>query len=149
VHVNATTLRAVSLVYRLLYRVGFTPWDTGEVPAELSALVEGETALAPERALDIGCGTGTHSLYLARNGWQVTGIEVVEQPLRRARARSAAEGVTVDWIRADASQLRDVGLTPRVSLMLDRGCYHGLSAPPSVPLTPPPSLSSPELVPRC
>jgi methylase of polypeptide subunit release factors len=55
----------MSLVYRIMYRVGFTPWDTGEVPAELRALIEGEDALDAGSALDIGCGTGTQSAYMA------------------------------------------------------------------------------------
>jgi 2-polyprenyl-3-methyl-5-hydroxy-6-metoxy-1,4-benzoquinol methylase len=80
----------MSLVYRIMYRVGFTPWDTREVPPELRALVEGADALDPGSAIDIGCGTGTQSLYLAAHGWRVTGIDDLEQPLRRARARSAA-----------------------------------------------------------
>jgi hypothetical protein len=35
----------VSLIYQVMYRVGFTPWDNDEVPAELVALVEGADAL--------------------------------------------------------------------------------------------------------
>jgi hypothetical protein len=35
----------MSLIYRLLYRIGVTPWGTGEVPRELSELVEGAVAL--------------------------------------------------------------------------------------------------------
>jgi hypothetical protein len=49
----------MSLIYRALYRIGFTPWDTDAVGAELGSLIEGRDRLAPGRALDIGCGTGT------------------------------------------------------------------------------------------
>jgi cyclopropane fatty-acyl-phospholipid synthase-like methyltransferase len=117
----------MSLVYRLMYRVGFSPWDTGQVPAELSVLVERDDALPPGRALDIGCGTGSQAVYLAQNRWAVTGIDAVERPLRRARARASEAGVTVDWIRADVAQLADLSLVPGFTLVFDRGCYHGLS----------------------
>lgn len=117
----------MSLVYRVMYRVGFTPWDTGEVPAELTELIEGGDALPAGRALDIGCGTGTQAVYLARHGWDVTGLDDLEQPLARARDRSAAAGVAVDWVRADVTRLAAVGLSPGYGLILDRGCFHGLS----------------------
>ena len=77
----------MSLASRLMYLVGFTPWDRDEIPEALSTLVDGGDALPPGRALDIGCGTGTQAVYLARHGWQVTAIEVVERALSRARTR--------------------------------------------------------------
>jgi SAM-dependent methyltransferase len=116
----------MSLVYRVLYRVGFTPWDTGEVPVELTAVVEGG-GLPPGRALDIGCGTGTQAVYMATHGWRVTGVELLEQPLHRARDRAAAAGVEVEFVKADATRLTEVGLEPGFTLLLDRGCFHGLN----------------------
>lgn len=102
----------MSLVYWIMYRVGFMPWDTGEVPSELRAVVEGVDALDVGSALDIGCGTGTQSVYLAGRGWRVRGVDDLEQPLRRARARSADAGVAVDWVRADVTRLHGAGLKP-------------------------------------
>lgn len=116
----------MSLIYRLMYRVGFTPWDTGEVPPELSALLDGPDAPPPGRALDIGCGTGTQAVYLAGNGWQVTAIDAVPRPLAQARARAEAAGVSVDWILADVGRLGRLGLAPGYTLAFDRGCFHGL-----------------------
>src|SRR5690349_18572863 len=100
----------MSLLYRLMYRVGFTPWDTGEVPRELSALIEGPGALPPGRALDIGCGTGTQAVYMAEKGWEVTAVDAVPRPLSRARARAGTAGVSVDWILADAARLHRLEL---------------------------------------
>ena len=111
-----------------MYLVGFTPWDTGKVPAELIELVEGDQGLPAGRALDIGCGTGTQSVYLAGKGWEVTGIDAIAKPLRQARARAAAAGVSVQWIRADVTRLPELGLTPGYTLLFDRGCFHGLNS---------------------
>ncbi len=116
----------MSLAYRIMYRVGFTPWDTEQVPPELASIVEGPHALPRGRALDIGCGTGTQAVYLAQHDWQVTAIDAVPRPLTRARARSEAAGVTVDWILADASRLGRLELEPGYTLVFDRGCFHGL-----------------------
>jgi SAM-dependent methyltransferase len=116
----------MSLLYRVMYRIGFTPWDTGRVPRELSALVEGAGALPAARALDIGCGTGTQSMYLAGIGWQVTAIDAVDRPLARARARADAAGVNVNWLKADVAELGALGLEPGFTLAFDRGCFHGL-----------------------
>jgi cyclopropane fatty-acyl-phospholipid synthase-like methyltransferase len=117
----------MSLVYRLMYRVGFTPWDTGEVPARLRELVEGEGSLAPGSALDLGCGTGAQAVYMAQHDWHVTGVDDLEPPLQRARDRAAAAGVDVHWVKADVTQLHSAGLQPGYTLALDRGCFHGLS----------------------
>lgn len=57
-----------------------------------------------KRILDIGCGTGRHAIELARRGYRVTGIDLSEAQLRRARAKAAAAGVTVDFQRRDATQ---------------------------------------------
>lgn len=119
-------LAAMSLVYRLMYRIGFTPWDTGVVPPELRALVEGPQGLSPGRALDIGCGTGTQAVYLAHHGWEVTAVDAVPRPLARARARGEAAGVKVDWILADVARLGRLELEPGFTLVFDRGCFHGL-----------------------
>jgi cyclopropane fatty-acyl-phospholipid synthase-like methyltransferase len=114
----------VALAYRIMYRLGFTPWDTGTVPPPLAEFVQSEPTA---RALDIGCGTGTQSVYLAKHGWDVTGIDEIERPLRLARERARAAGVEVDWRQADAAKLEAADLEPGFALVLDRGCFHGLS----------------------
>jgi SAM-dependent methyltransferase len=111
-----------------MYLVGFTPWDTGAVPAELVEQIEGDGALPPGRALDLGCGTGTQSVYLAEHGWDVTGVEAIGKPLRRARARAQQAGVSVHWVQGDVTRLSEAVLEPGFDLLLDRGCFHGLNA---------------------
>ena len=116
----------MSLAYRVLYRVGFTPWDTDHVVPELRTVIEGPNALPAARALDVGCGTGAQAVYLAQRGWQVSAVDAVPRPLARARARGQAAGVSVDWILADVARLGRLGLEPGFTLAFDRGCFHGL-----------------------
>ncbi|MFJ5880111.1 FAD-dependent oxidoreductase [Kitasatospora cineracea] len=59
--------------------------------------------LAPGRALDLGCGEGGDAIWLAKQGWQVTAVDISQVALERAAARAAVEGVAdrVDWQRVD------------------------------------------------
>ncbi len=104
------------------------PWDSGVVPPEVRALVEGSAPLPPSRALDVGCGTGVSSAYLAANGWQVTGVDWVEAALEQARARALAAGLPPDnprFLRADAGAPGFLADHPPLALWLDVGCLHG------------------------
>ncbi|MEH2296453.1 class I SAM-dependent methyltransferase [Nostoc sp.] len=52
--------------------------------------------------LDVGCGTGRHSLELARRGYSVTGIDLSESMLEKARKTAAVEKLKIDFIKKDA-----------------------------------------------
>lgn len=67
------------------------------------------TLLPGMRALDVACGEGRNSIYLAREGFCVTGIDISGQGLARASDRAAREGVTVDFLRADLEEYHLVG----------------------------------------
>jgi 2-polyprenyl-3-methyl-5-hydroxy-6-metoxy-1,4-benzoquinol methylase len=78
----------------------FTQGTTGEVD-----FVERELgADRAKRVLDIGCGSGRHAIELARRGYRVTGIDLSDGQLRRAREKAKAAGVAVDFQRHDATQ---------------------------------------------
>jgi SAM-dependent methyltransferase len=113
----------VSLRYRLLYRLGLTPWERDEVPAQVREI---GAELPPGRALDIGCGTGRDAVYLAQRGWTVTGVDAVAQAIDAARERAAAAGVTVEWVLGDVTKLEQLRIGSNYDLVLDRGCFHGL-----------------------
>lgn len=57
------------------------------------------------RILDIGCGTGRHSIELARRGYRVVGVDLSLSQLGRAKEIAAALGVAVDFRQGDARQL--------------------------------------------
>ncbi len=66
------------------------------------AVVEAASSRTPGRALDIACGTGRHSLWLAENGWRVTGVDFSIEGLTKASAAADVSGLHVDWVLADA-----------------------------------------------
>lgn len=55
--------------------------------------------------LDIGCGTGRHSIELSRRGYKVTGIDLSENQLYHARKKAEAAGLDIPFIRHDARNL--------------------------------------------
>jgi SAM-dependent methyltransferase len=114
-------------VYQAFYRIGFTPWDGHALSSALRELIEGPAALPAGTAIDIGCGTGDASIYLARYGWQVTGVDVAAKAVEKARAKATAAHVRVDFTRADATRLSSAGVGKDLSLILDSGCLHGMS----------------------
>ncbi|MFE3743194.1 class I SAM-dependent methyltransferase [Streptomyces sp. NPDC059134] len=108
------------------YRDGRPPWDSGVTPPELVALVEGSGALMPGQALELGCGTGTNAVYLARKGWRVAAVDLVDRAVRQAREKAAAAGVDVPVVCGDATRLDEVGLPGPYDLFFDLSCYCGI-----------------------
>lgn len=115
----------MSLAYQVMYRIGFTPWErAGELGSDqLRRLLDQE--LRTGRALDVGCGTGRHTVELAERGWEAFGIDNVKHAVGKARSRPGAESVT--FVDGDVTQLADHVQGP-FSFFLDIGCFHGLTA---------------------
>ena len=78
-------------------------------------------------ALDLGTGSGIWGIELAKRGWQVTGIDIVEKALRRARDRVLKAGVDMDLVRGDVTALRAAGIGSGFRLVLDSGTFHDLN----------------------
>lgn len=77
----------------------------GGTEAEVD-FIEREIAFDKSAAiLDVGCGTGRHSIELAKRGYIVTGIDLSAAQLDRARKKAAAADVTVHFVQADALNL--------------------------------------------
>jgi ubiquinone/menaquinone biosynthesis C-methylase UbiE len=58
------------------------------------------------KILDVGCGTGRHSIELAKRGYKVTGIDLSECMLETAIKRAKEDKVKVEFIKADARDLK-------------------------------------------
>ncbi|WP_197373175.1 class I SAM-dependent methyltransferase [Mycolicibacterium baixiangningiae] len=114
-------------LFTVFYRLGFTPWDGHPLAASLRDLIEGDGALPAGAALDIGCGTGDTSIYLAEHGWTVTGADYVDRALAKARVKAAEKGVLVSFVRADATRLSTEGVGSGFTLIVDNGCLHGMN----------------------
>lgn len=62
-------------------------------------------AVRDRRVLDLGCGHGMAAVVLARRGARVTGLDLSAGYLAEARARAQANGVSINWVAADAERL--------------------------------------------
>ncbi len=83
------------------YLMGMTPSKIlrEELPRLLS--------LCPgRRALDLACGEGRNGIFLAKNGFSVTGVDISEVALAKGHQRADAEGVTIEWLHADLERFQ-------------------------------------------
>jgi SAM-dependent methyltransferase len=76
------------------------PWDVAEPPEALVRLVE-SGPVRRGRAVDLGCGGGNYAIYLARRGFDVTGVDISPTAIGIARERARQQGVRCDFIVAD------------------------------------------------
>ena len=105
------------------YRDDDLPWDTGRPSSELQRVFSQNT-IRPCRALDLGCGTGTNSVWLAQQGFDVTAIDVAPLAVERAEKLAHAAGVKANFVVADVLDLPD--LSGPFEFFFDRGCYHAV-----------------------
>ena len=113
------------MLQRLFFQLRYyqkPPWDTGISPPELLEFIESH---APGRAIDIGCGTGTNVITLARAGWTVTGVDFAPRAIYLAKQKLQAAGVRADLSVKDATKLS--GIHGPFDLALDIGCFHSLN----------------------
>jgi SAM-dependent methyltransferase len=111
-------------LFRVFYRLGFTPWDGHPLAQSLRNLIEGNDSLPGGAALELGCGTGDASIYLAKHGWQITAVDFVPTALDKARTKAHVESVDVNFVHADVRHLRQAGINGPVQLIVDNGCLH-------------------------
>ena len=116
----------MSFMFRAMYRLGFTPWDSGVPPPELQELIEGPDARKPGKALDLGSGTGTNAIYMAQHGWDVTAIDFVPRAIAAAKAKAAAAKATPRLILGDVTKLDELNVGAGYSLLFDLGCLHAI-----------------------
>jgi SAM-dependent methyltransferase len=64
-------------------------------------LVEEVGGLGPGTALDVACGEGRNAIWLAEQGWQVTGIDFSSVALEKAARLATERGVAVEWVPGD------------------------------------------------
>jgi SAM-dependent methyltransferase len=95
------------------------PWVIGEpqpaiITLERSGWIRG-------RVLDSGCGTGEHTIHLARLGYDILGIDISEHAIEQARANAVQRGVTARFEVADALQLE---LDQAYDTVVDSALFH-------------------------
>ncbi len=108
------------------YAAGGMPWDTGEPDPRLMEFIRAG-GVAPGRALEVGCGTGTNALWLAGQGFSVLGVDVARLAIEQARAKAAGAGGECRFETLDF--LNDAVRGGPFDFVFDRGCFHVFDDP--------------------
>lgn len=88
-------------------RQGIAIWTETEPPKELIELVEnGE--IKPCKVLDIGCGEGFYAIYLASQGFEVTGIDLSKNAIKYAKQNASKKGAKINFIAMDILDLSKI-----------------------------------------
>jgi cyclopropane fatty-acyl-phospholipid synthase-like methyltransferase len=100
---------------------GQAPWDIGKPQKPFLDVADRITG----SLLDAGCGTGDTALYFAGRGCQVTGIDFIEEAIKRARRKSTDQGVPATFLVKDALTFKD--WSERFDNVIDSGLFHVFS----------------------
>jgi SAM-dependent methyltransferase len=100
-HHHAPDASAPSEFWEDFYAPGRRPWSGH--PNRLLVDELARQPLVPGTALDLGCGTGGDALWLAQQGWTVTGVDLAQSALAQAEEAAAAAGLAdlTTWQRVD------------------------------------------------
>jgi len=104
------------------------PWQN--VQADwFKELVDNKT-LTGSSSIDLGCGTGQKSIYLAKYGGfsDVTGVDISEKAIEIARQNAKEEDVQCNFVHSDATEWLFINVDKTFDLILDWANLHGISA---------------------
>ena len=102
------------------YAMGDLPWDIGRPQSAFRRLAEAGLISGP--ALDSGCGTGEHALFLASLGIEAVGVDVSPTAIRQAQAKARARGLAARFLVCNVLELGAIGLSFRS--VVDSGTFH-------------------------
>src|SRR6516225_7944239 len=100
---------------------GPAPWEIGRPQRQFVAIAD----KVKSPILDAGCGTGEHALFLASRGHKITGIDFVEEAIRRAKHKAAERNLPVEFLVQDVTKLGE--WNKRFATAIDCGLFHVLS----------------------
>ena len=107
--------------FRERYKSGNTPWDIGKPDFNLIHTVT-TMDIKPCKVLEIGCGTGNNSIWLAQKNFDVIGIDSSEIAIEKALEKASKANVNCAfiWINFLKNKIES---TP-FGFVFDRGCFH-------------------------
>ena len=97
------------------------PWDSSVTPPELFEFIRTHAA---GRAIDLGCGTGTNIITLAKAGWEVMGIDFAGRAIQLAKRKLKIAKIKARVLTGDVTNFR---VDSQFDLALDIGCFHSLN----------------------
>ena len=111
--------------YRERYKSGDTPWDVGRPDFNLIEVVT-KKPVPSCKVLDIGCGTGDNSIWLAQNRFQVIATDTSDIAIDKAKENASKAKVECRFILVDFLNNKIEGAP--FGFVFDRGCFHSFDS---------------------
>ena len=108
-----------------MYKAGDTPWELGRVDANLVHILA-KRNIKSGRMLDVGCGLGTCTIWLAENGYEAKGIDVSDTAIRKAKEKAKKKGIAASFLARDF--LKETVKEKPFDFLFDRGCFHSFDS---------------------
>ncbi len=108
-------------IFEKIYEKPGAIWTRTEAPGELVELIETEK-IKPCKSIDIGCGEGYYSIYLASKGFDITGIDLSEMAIQYAKENATSRRVNVHFEIMDIDDLEQS--KERFDFVLEWGLLH-------------------------
>lgn len=99
-------------------------WTSTTPPEELVELVD-SGKIKPCKVLDVGCGEGFYSIYLAKKGFEVTGIDLSENAIKLAKQNAENEGFKINFVAMDIADIEK--LNKKFDFILEWAILHHIS----------------------
>jgi methyl halide transferase len=103
------------------YKSGDLPWDIKRPDANLVNTIA-NFRIKPGKGLDVGCGTGDNVIWLSRQGFKMTGIDLSATAIEQAKLKAKNENIKAFFYALDFLD-EEVPGNP-YSFVFDRGCFH-------------------------
>ncbi len=105
------------------YKTGDTPWDHGTPDDNLINVVI-KRPISKCKALDVGCGTGDNTIWFTQQQFVVTGCDISQTAIEKAKEKASMSNVNCSFIVADFLNNRIPGSS--FGFVFDRGCLHSV-----------------------
>jgi len=110
-----------SQAWDLNYLRGQTPWDSNKPEPELVGFVKKHFA-KPAASLEVGCGTGTNVIFMAKQGFDASGLDISGVATEMAKKKAEKAGVKAGFYTGDVLDLSF--MKKKFDFVFDRGCFH-------------------------
>lgn len=117
---STTTGEEFNKVYRSF--IGPLIWTDNRIPTELKEIVK---VYNPKTSLELGCGLGVFSSFMASQGIKATGVDFSSVAIEKAKKRVANNILKPDYIVGDVTNLGIIN--ERFDVSYDVGCFHCLN----------------------
>lgn len=105
------------------YKAGDAPWDHGTPDFNLIDMVI-QRPIFKCKTLDVGCGTGDNAIWLAQQKFVVTGCDISQTAIEKAREKASLSKIDCSFIVADFLN-HEIPGSP-FGFVFDRGCLHSV-----------------------